>query len=191
VRRLRDFYRPTRQERQFTDVRAVLEGVLELIGKQLQHSHIAVEREDLGGLPLIWANADHLKQVFLNLVLNAIDAMSTSGDGTRGGTLRVRTALDTCWPPDDSARPAVRIEFSDTGEGIPPEIMSHLFEPFVTTKSYGSGLGLSISYGIIGAHNGQITVTSQAGEGTTFTIWLPVERTPHEESVQDQSATLG
>ena len=182
VRRLRDFYRPTRQERQFTDVRVVLDSVLELADKQLQHSHITVEREDLtdvGGLPLIWANADHLKQVFLNLVLNAIDAMSApAGGGARGGTLRVRTALDAHQPRDGPARPAVRIEFSDTGEGIPPEIMGHLFEPFVTTKPDGTGLGLSISYGIIEAHNGQITATSQAGEGTTFTIWLPVEGTP-------------
>jgi two-component system NtrC family sensor kinase len=191
VRRLRDFYRPTHQERHLTDVRAVLESVLELTGKQLQHSHIAVEREDLGRLPLIWANADHLKQVFLNLVLNAIDAMSTpAADGARGGTLHVRTALDTCGPRGGPARPAVRIEFSDTGEGISPEVMSHLFEPFVTTKPDGTGLGLSISYGIIGAHDGQITVNSQAGKGTMFTIWLPVERTLHEESVQDQSPTF-
>jgi two-component system, NtrC family, sensor kinase len=175
VRRLRDFYRPTRQERQLTDVRVVLEGVLELTGKQLQHSHITIEREDLAGveLPLIWANADHLKQVFLNLVLNAMDAMSA-----RGGTLRVRMALDTLQPRDGPPRPAVRIEFSDTGEGIPPEIMSHLFEPFITTKPDGTGLGLSISYGIIEAHNGQITAASRSGEGTTFTILLPVEEAP-------------
>jgi two-component system NtrC family sensor kinase len=175
VRRLRDFYRPTRQERQLTDVRVVLEGVLELTGKQLQHSHITIEREDLAGvgLPLIWANADHLKQVFLNLVLNAMDAMSASG-----GTLRVRMALDTLQPRDGPPRPAVRIEVSDTGEGIPPEIMSHLFEPFITTKPDGTGLGLSISYGIIEAHNGQITAASQSGEGTTFTILLPVEEAP-------------
>ncbi len=180
VRRLRDFYRPTRQERQLTDVRVVLEGVLELTGKQLQHSHITVEREDLAGvgLPLIWAKPDHLKQVFLNLVLNAIDAMSAPAAGeARGGTLCVRMALDTL-PRDGPPRPAVRIEFSDTGEGIPPEIMSHLFEPFITTKPDGTGLGLSISYGIIEAHNGQITATSQVGEGTTFTILLPVEESP-------------
>jgi two-component system NtrC family sensor kinase len=181
VRRLRDFYRPTRQERQLTDVRVVLEGVLELTGKQLQHSHITVEHEDLAdiGLPLIWANPDHLKQVFLNLVLNAIDAMSApAAGGARGGTLCVRMALDTLLPRDGPPRPAVRIEFSDTGEGIPPEIMSHLFEPFITTKPDGTGLGLSISYGIIEAHNGQITATSQAGEGATFTILLPVEEAP-------------
>ncbi len=190
MRRLRDFYRPTRQERQLSDVRVVLEGVLELIGKQLQYSHITVEREDTAqgvGLPLIWANADHLRQVFLNLVLNAIDAMSApSAGGTRGGTLRVRTALDTLQPRDGPPRPAVRIEFCDTGEGIPPEIMSHLFEPFITTKPDGTGLGLSITYGIIEAHQGQITAASQVGEGTTFTILLPVEEPP----VVSQSAQL-
>ncbi|MCK4450342.1 MAG: hypothetical protein KAX26_07095, partial [Anaerolineae bacterium] len=66
---------------------------------------------------------------------------------------------------------------SDTGEGMPPEVLFHLFEPFFTTKEHGSGLGLSISYGIIQSHGGEITVTSEVGMGTTFTILLPVERT--------------
>jgi signal transduction histidine kinase len=105
----------------------------------------------------------------LNLVLNAIDAM-----GEQGGTLRVRTALDQMTGRDHQLLSAVRIEVSDTGEGIPPEILDHIFEPFVTTKKTGTGLGLSISYGLIEAHNGRITVTSQVGAGTTFTILLPV-----------------
>jgi signal transduction histidine kinase len=169
VRRLRDFYRPAHERLQPTDVNAITQSVLELAGKQLQHSRVTVECEQAGSLPAIQANPDYLKQVFLNLVLNAIDAM-----GEQGGTLRVRTALDQMTGRDHQLLPAVRIEFSDTGEGIPPEILDHIFEPFVTTKKTGTGLGLSISYGLIEAHNGRITVTSQVGAGTTFTILLPV-----------------
>jgi len=162
VQRMRDFYRPARAGRHPTDLHAVLESVLALAGKRLQHGNVTVEREWAGELPAVQANPDHLKQVFLNLTLNAIDAMPA------GGTLRVRTTLDQKQDPD-----AVRIEFSDTGEGMAPEALSRLFEPFFTTKEHGSGLGLSISYGIIEAHNGQIVVASEEGEGTTFTILLP------------------
>ena len=161
VRRVSGFYRPAREELRLTDLHTVLESTLQLVGKQLQHADITVEREWTEELPLIPANPDQLKQVCLNLVLNALDAMP------EGGTLRVRTALEA---PD-----FLRIEFSDTGVGMSPETQSRLFEPFFTTKEQGSGLGLSISYGIIKAHNGEITVTSEEGRGTTFTILLPVE----------------
>ena len=168
VRRLRDFYRPTHQEMRPTDVQAVLDSVLSLSGKQLQHGKISIEPEWGSNLPLVQANPDHLKQVFLNLVLNAMDAMSE-----HGGTLRVRTARDCMLPRDGPPQPAVRVEIGDTGVGLPPEVASHLFEPFVTTKADGTGLGLSISYQIVEEHGGQITASSQAGVGTTFTILLP------------------
>jgi two-component system NtrC family sensor kinase len=171
VRRMRDFYRPAREGMSFTDLHAVLESVLELTNKQLQHSDVVVERTWAEELPKVWGNSDHLKQVFLNLVLNAIDAMPT------GGTLRVSTAQAQMQSNDSQPpQPAVHVKFSDTGEGMPPETQSRVFEPFFTTKEGGTGLGLSISYGIIQAHNGEITVTSQVGEGTTFTILLPMER---------------
>jgi two-component system NtrC family sensor kinase len=170
VQRMRNFYRPARGGMQLTDLHTVLESVLELTAKQLQHSNVSVERAWAAGLPHIQANPDHLKQVFLNLVLNAVDAMP------RGGRLRVSTALDTM--PASAARPsqpAVRLEFGDTGEGMSAETLSHLFEPFFTTKAGGSGLGLSVSLGVVQAHAGQMTATSQVGQGTTFTILLPVE----------------
>ena len=169
MRRMRDFYRPVHEGIYPTDVNAVLRGVLELMSKQLEHSNIAVECNCADDLPTIQANADYLKQVFLNLVLNAIDEMSA-----RGGTLRVRTSLCQMQIPDNQTKPSACIEFSDTGRGIPPEILSHIFEPFVTTKQTGTGLGLFISYGLIEAHDGQVTVTSQVGVGTTFTVLLPV-----------------
>jgi two-component system NtrC family sensor kinase len=170
VHRMRDFYRPAHNAKQPTDLHATLQAVLALTDKQLQHSNVTTTGE-WADLPLIQANADHLKQVFLNLVLNAVDAMP------QGGTLRVRTSLDRIQGTDGrQAVPAVRIEFSDTGVGMPEEVLPHLFEPFFTTKEHGSGLGLFVSFGIIESHRGQITVESQVGEGTTFTILLPVEQ---------------
>jgi len=79
--------------------------------------------------------------------------------------------------------PAVRIEISDTGAGMPPQVLARLFEPFSTTKSEGTGLGLYISYEIIRAHNGQITAMSRMGQGTTFTILLPTAEGPRPQGV--------
>ncbi len=176
LHRLRDFYRPARDEWQPTDVNAILEDILALSHKQLQHSQVVVERAFDESLLPVQANPDLLKQVFLNLVLNAADAMP------QGGTLRVRTAMDRA-ELDAFAipQPVVRIEFSDTGMGIPPEAQKRIFEPFFTLKAKGSGLGLFISYKIITSHHGRILVQSREGEGTTFTILLPVEQPPVEE----------
>ncbi len=168
VNRTRDFYRPPGQERQPTDVNRVLGGVLELARNQLQNRAIAVERDLARNLPLVQANPDYLKQVLMDLVLNASDAMP------QGGTLRVSTALGSLQQGDDRLREAVRIEFADTGEGISSDILPHIFEPFVTTRAGGIGLGLPISYEIIRAHGGQIQVTSQAGQGSRFVVLLPV-----------------
>ncbi len=168
VRRMRDYYRPAHERLQPTDLRAVLDSVLGLSGKELQYRHITVERLDSSELPLVQANPDHLKQVFLNLILNAVDAMPG------GGNLRIRTSLHQIQPAGgEPPQPAVRVEISDTGLGMPPEIQARLFEPFFTTKEQGAGLGLSVTYGIIEAHNGQISVTSEVGSGTTFSILLP------------------
>jgi two-component system NtrC family sensor kinase len=170
VRRMRDFYRPAREGTQATNVHDVLDTILALAGKQLQHSDVEVVREWVSDPYLLDANPDHLKQVFLNLVLNAIDAMPD------GGTLTVRTTKDEM-AAGMSANPvpALRIEFVDTGFGMPPEVVSRIFEPFFTTKEQGSGLGLSISYSIIKAHKGEINVASRQGKGSTFTILLPCE----------------
>ncbi|MCP4415492.1 MAG: GAF domain-containing protein, partial [Chloroflexi bacterium] len=169
VRNLREFYRSGQERLQPTDLHSVLESVLKLTSKQLQQSSVLVERMWVEVLPTVQANPNHLKQVFLNLILNAIDAM------LEGGTLRIVTVLDKMQLRNSlQVVTAVRIEVSDTGIGMPPEIVAHLFEPFFTTKDHGSGLGLSISYSIIEAHNGEFMVSSQVGSGTTFTILLPV-----------------
>jgi two-component system NtrC family sensor kinase len=145
LQRLRDFYRPGRPEPQRLDLTVLLEEVLALSAKHLQHSGVTVKREWPADLPVTYADAQQLKQVFLNLALNAADAMA----GT-DGTLRVCMA-PASMPSGcaDAGRPAVRVEFGDNGPGVPPEILSKMFEPFLTSKRSGTGLGLYISYGII------------------------------------------
>jgi signal transduction histidine kinase len=104
---------------------------------------------------------DQIKQVFLNLILNAIDAMPT------GGAL----CLSTCYLPDDNV---VMVGLTDTGRGIPAKILDRIYEPFFTTKEAGTGLGLSISYSIVETHGGHIEAQSQVGAGSTFAVYLPV-----------------
>jgi two-component system NtrC family sensor kinase len=122
---------------------------------------IEVER-DFGELPRVRCHAGQLNQVFMNLLINACDAMGDKG------RIRVRTrALDP---------QRVRLEFEDEGPGIPPEMRDRVFEPFFTTKpvGQGTGLGLSLSHGIIERHGGRIWVESEPGAGTRFVIELPV-----------------
>jgi len=169
VRRVRDFDRPSSGSKQVLDVRPLLEQVLELADNQLKQNKVSVEQEWIGTVPPVWANADELKQVFMNLTLNAADAMQG-----RGGVLSVRAYASQMRDREtDQTRPAVQIEFSDTGEGIPAELLPQVFEPFVTTTPDKTALGLAISYRIIQAHGGDIRVTSRAGQGTTFTVLLP------------------
>jgi signal transduction histidine kinase len=169
LRRMHDFYRRSREELEPTDVHTLLRSVLALSAKQLQHSNVTVECDWVDDLPIIRGNADHLRQVFLNLLINAIDAMP------QGGTLHIRTTFEKGIEGSGFSEEGrfLRIAFSDTGVGIPPDVQNRLFEPFFTTKKEGTGLGLSISYGIIESHNGQMMVASQEGKGTTFTILLP------------------
>lgn len=170
VSNMRDFYRPAMVGMDLIDVHEIIESVLKLTGKQLQHGQITVVQEWGQSIPFVEANPSHLRQVFLNLVLNAIDAMP------QGGDLYLSTTLSEITTYHREAETAVFIQVQDSGIGMSPETVSRLFEPFFTTKEQGSGLGLSISYGIIKAHNGDITVKSQAGKGTTFTLFLPVKQ---------------
>lgn len=110
--------------------------------------------------PSVMADADQMSQVFINLVANAIHAMP------QGGTLRIELAQDPT---------RVTLTVSDTGHGIPPELLPKIFDPFFTTKEFGkgTGLGLTVVKGIIEEHQGTIAVESKEGQGTAFTISLP------------------
>lgn len=167
IMRMRNFYRPSRSEKDPADVHDVLKSVLTLARKQLQHSEVEVQQDLAEEVPPTQIDTNHLKQVLLNMVLNGIDAMPEGGTLTvHTGTRRVRLS--------EQETEVVHIAFADTGVGIAPEDQPRIFEPFFTTKENGSGLGLSISYSIIKEHGGDIRVESQPSEGSTFSILLPM-----------------
>jgi two-component system NtrC family sensor kinase len=168
VERLHDFYRPARPGVQPIEADAAIEAVLALVARQLWYGNVTVVHDGASQPIQLKTNADQLKQVLLNLTLNSLDAMP------QGGTLSISAHLDTL-RRDDRIQPAVRIDLSDTGHGISPEHLPRIFEPFFTTKEQGSGLGLSISYELIKTLGGEMSVTSEVGTGTTFTIRLPLE----------------
>jgi two-component system NtrC family sensor kinase len=160
VTRTLDFARRSQPEMRPAPLNAVVEKVLALTGKYLQHRHIVLRRELAPDLPPILANPDELAQVLLNLVLNAADAMP------EGGTLYVTSEMaENGW---------VAASFMDTGCGIPPENLGRIFEPFFSTKEGGTGLGLDVSRQITERHGGRISVESEVGKGSTFTVWLPM-----------------
>jgi len=156
-----DFSRPSAEQRERSDINALLEETLILVSKKLQHSRVTVRRQLASKLPPVRAVTSQIKQVFLNIILNALDAMPD------GGELIVTTG----W---DGDRQTVWIAFTDNGIGIPMEDMPHIFEPFFTRKSKGTGLGLAVSYSIIERHNGHIEVESRVGQGSKFTVFLPI-----------------
>ncbi len=166
VQDLRTFSRMDQAELQDADLHEELDLTLALMEPRFKNA-IKVER-DYGDLPRVRCYPGQLNQVFLNLLMNSCDAIE------REGEIRVRT------------RPTaggVRLEFYDDGPGIPDETQSRIFDPFFTTKpvGVGTGLGLSLSHGIIERHGGRIAVSSRPGRGTTFTIELPLDATPVEE----------
>jgi two-component system NtrC family sensor kinase len=167
-----DFYSLAGDELQTVNLHTLVENILQLANRQLQQQGIKVECILADKLPSIQGSPDRLKQVFLNLVLNAMDAMAD-----QGGKLIIHLWQDEAEWPGESPRPVVKIEFSDTGQGIHPDCLPRLFEPFFTTKEWGSGFGLFTSYKIIEAHHGQISVESRPGSGTTFTLTLPLTLT--------------
>jgi two-component system NtrC family sensor kinase len=161
VQDLRDFSRTGEIAMEWVDLHAGLESTLNVVSNEIKYKAEVVR--DYGTLPRVECRPSQINQVFMNLLVNAAQAIPQKGKIT----LKSGTADDKVW-----------ISVSDTGSGIPPEIMARIFDPFFTTKPVGkgTGLGLSVSYGIIEKHGGRIEVASQPGEGTTFTVWLPVSQ---------------
>ena len=162
-------------QRQFM-VHEVLDDILRQIGHQVNTEQISVQRGYAKDLTLIRGDTDQLRQVFSNLILNAVQAMLPEG-----GTLRLATRHHA---PGNGCV----VEIADTGKGIPPEHLEKIFTPFFTTKDNGTGLGLSVSYGIVKDHGGDIRVSSTPGAGTCFEIVIPGEDSRDEEAVGEEAA---
>jgi signal transduction histidine kinase len=165
VANLLQFSRPGREEVSTVDVCEEVTKTVELTEHHFRKRQVAVRPDFAGGVPVIFADRQHLRQVFLNLFTNGADAMPA------GGTLTVRVR-----PVELAGAPAVAVEVADTGVGIPPEHLARVFEPFFTTKEEGkgTGLGLAICKRIVQQHNGTLEVESKVGEGTTIRVTLPV-----------------
>ena len=163
VRDLLDFARERPAMTEPLDINEVVRRTIRLLGNQKAFRQIAVREELQEGLPVVHGDMNQLEQVFLNLSLNACEAMPG------GGTLAISTSAQNG---------KVLVKVADTGCGINKDILDRIFEPFFTTKPVGkgTGLGLSVSYGIVREHGGAIEVESEEGKGTTFTIVLPSAR---------------
>jgi two-component system NtrC family sensor kinase len=163
VKGLLDFARQRKPDKKEWDVHTLIERTLTLVEKQAPFQNIKIVKEFKTNTPKLFIDGDQMQQVFMNILLNAADAMA------EGGTLTIRTALK-----DGMAE----VSFSDTGSGIAKEHLLKLFDPFFTTKQTGkgTGLGLAISYGIVQGHSGDIHVESEVGKGSTFRIKLPLEK---------------
>jgi len=178
VQNLLDFARTPSGDQRPTDINEVILTSLNLVKDQSMFLGIHVETELAHGLPLVMGDLSRLEEVFLNLFINAADAMEGKG------TLKITTWL--------TSTRAVKISIRDSGKGIDRAYLPHIFEPFFTTKDpgQGTGLGLSITYGIIQKHGGFIDVESEAGKGTTFVITLPSCLNEKDETCSEGSSEI-
>ncbi|ABC35713.1 sensory box sensor histidine kinase [Burkholderia thailandensis E264] len=170
VQDLRDFSRAGSEEWNFTDIHEGLEATLNVVRNELKYKAEVVK--DYGELPAVECMPSQLNQVMMNLLMNAVQAI------VERGTITIRTRREG---------DGVTIAIEDTGVGIPADRIAKIFDPFYTTKPVGkgTGLGLSVSYGIVEKHGGRIEVDSEPGNGSRFTIWLPIVR---RRLLQDASA---
>jgi PAS domain S-box-containing protein len=161
LQRLRSTYQPMREEDLLpVDLNALIEDVHALVATHLRHAQISVELHLEPDLPPVPGMVDQLRQVLLNLFMNASDAMETGG----------RLSVSTRYLAESNE---ALVSIHDTGTGIDPALLPHIFEPFTTNKENGTGLGLSISYEIIFNHGGRIQAENNPGGGATFHVWLP------------------
>jgi two-component system NtrC family sensor kinase len=162
IRRLLDFAREKTPEKKFADLNRLIEETVRLVERPAHLADIAIRLELDAALPEVWMDPDLVKQVVMNMLVNAQHAIDHNGSIT----VRTRALADK-----------VEISIIDTGCGIPEKDLTRIFDPFFTTKGVGkgTGLGLSVSHGIVEAHGGSIDVTSAVGEGSTFRVYLPLQ----------------
>jgi two-component system NtrC family sensor kinase len=176
VKGLLDFARQSQPEKRPAAINAIIGQAVRIVQNQLMIRHVQVKQNLQEQVPPMNVDANQIQQVLVNLLLNANDAIDE-----KGGVITISTKAARNGGPraDDAAaaKGSVEIKVSDTGAGIPRENLQKIFEPFFTTKGQkGTGLGLAVVWGIIEKHGGRVTVESEVGKGTTFSILLPVDK---------------
>jgi signal transduction histidine kinase len=174
VRDFLEFSRPRTLDLQPQDVAAVIDQMIELLAPRFQGEKIGITYTPRPALPPVMADAAQLKQVLLNLLGNAADAMAG------GGEIRITSSAEK----DADGRPMVVVRIGDTGPGMSQDIQCRIFEPFFTTKETGTGLGLCIAAQVMDRHGGGLVLESSTEKGTTFAVWMPVaaEETDAQDS---------
>ena len=173
VRRLLDFARQEPPKKTTVNINEVITRTVSLLSNQLNLKNISVQINSAGDLPEIKADSNQLQQVFINLLVNATDAIDENG-----GDIHVSTSRSTL-----NGKDYIVVDVTDFGCGIPQENLAKIFDPFYSTKgNKGTGLGLAVVWGIMEKHNGKIGVKSEVGKGTTFTLKLPINGSPTNQS---------
>jgi two-component system, NtrC family, sensor kinase len=186
IRRLLDFARDKPPEKGPVKLNPLIEDTVRFVGRSAALKQVEIDLQLDPDLPLLHVDGDLIKQLLMNLLVNAQQAIEERG------RIVVRSRLLAAHPlaADQPAQPAVEISISDTGCGIAQADLQRIFDPFFTSKEVGkgTGLGLSVSYGIVKAHGGAIEVESSVGEGSTFRVYLPVATTPQSEPATSESS---
>jgi two-component system NtrC family sensor kinase len=181
VKGLLDFSRQTELDREPADVNRLVRQAMTLVENQALIKGVNLTFEPGDGLPMVTLDRNQIQSVLLNIIINALDATDPGGSIT----ITTNIGISTSKP----GQQGIEILCTDTGCGIPPENLNRLFDPFFTTKEvgHGTGLGLSVSYGIVERHGGTIWVQSKVGKGSTFKVWLPTE----EQSEGNENISSG
>jgi two-component system NtrC family sensor kinase len=181
VKGLLDFSRQTELDREPTDVNRLVRQTMTLVENQALIKGVNLTFEAGDGLPMVTLDRNQMQSVLLNIIINALDATDPGGSIT----ITTNIGISTSKP----GQKGIEVLCTDTGCGIPPENLNRLFDPFFTTKEvgHGTGLGLSVSYGIVERHGGTIWVQSKVGKGSTFKVWLPTE----EQSEENENISRG
>ena len=173
IQDLLEFSREKEPEKTSANFNHTIEKILGMLENEFRLHHIRVETHLSSELPDILVDVNQMHQVFVNLLLNAVEAIQDNG-------------VISIWSQIDPDQRCVRVEIADNGCGIPPEHISKVFEPFFTTKAKGTGLGLAVSYRIVRNHHGDIKVSSQPGQGTRFTIEIPLLKSAPSKEAKGQ-----
>jgi two-component system NtrC family sensor kinase len=177
IQDLLEFSREKEPEKTLANINHIIEKTLGMLENEFHLRHMTVETNLSSEMSDNLVDVNQMHQVFVNLLLNAAEATQDNGE------INIRSQID-------KARRCVRVEIADNGCGIPPEHISKVFEPFFTTKAKGTGLGLAVSYRIVRNHQGEIQVSSKPGEGTRFSIEIPLPKNePSRETKGHPNAT--